>query len=252
MEVHAHTHTSRKKWTHYFWEFIMLFLAVFCGFLAENQREHMLEHNRAKVYAANLYDELKKDTSRLNVLINDARLVSERLDTFCMLSKGISAKPVTNGMLYFYASYATNVQYFSPHNATIEQLKGSGNLRLMPDEIAHSISEYDKKIRELEKEYGLSKTEFEKIETLHFKLFDVYFMETVIGNAEKKIRVRDSVFQLTSLSIRNDEEMMREYTGWMKFESNIYLFQNREYLEPIRKSAEALMKLLEVKYHLKN
>ena len=28
MEVHAHTHTPRKKWTHYFWEFLMLFLAV--------------------------------------------------------------------------------------------------------------------------------------------------------------------------------------------------------------------------------
>jgi len=23
MEVHAHTHTARKKWTHYFWEFLM-------------------------------------------------------------------------------------------------------------------------------------------------------------------------------------------------------------------------------------
>ena len=45
MEVHAHTHTARKKWTHYFWEFIMLFLAVFCGFLAENQREHIIEHS---------------------------------------------------------------------------------------------------------------------------------------------------------------------------------------------------------------
>ena len=36
MEVHSHTHSPRKKWTHYFWEFLMLFLAVFCGFLAEN------------------------------------------------------------------------------------------------------------------------------------------------------------------------------------------------------------------------
>ena len=37
MEVHHHSHTSRKKWMHYFWEFLMLFLAVFCGFLAEYQ-----------------------------------------------------------------------------------------------------------------------------------------------------------------------------------------------------------------------
>ena len=33
MEVHAHTHTARKKWTHYLWEFLMLFLSVFGGFL---------------------------------------------------------------------------------------------------------------------------------------------------------------------------------------------------------------------------
>ena len=29
MEVHARTHTERKKITHYIWEFLMLFLAVF-------------------------------------------------------------------------------------------------------------------------------------------------------------------------------------------------------------------------------
>ena len=46
MEVHAHTHTARKKWTHYLWEFLMLFLAVFCGFLAEYQLEHKIEKDR--------------------------------------------------------------------------------------------------------------------------------------------------------------------------------------------------------------
>ena len=39
MEVHHHAHTPRKKWTHYFWEFFMLFLAVNCGFFVENQRD---------------------------------------------------------------------------------------------------------------------------------------------------------------------------------------------------------------------
>jgi hypothetical protein len=34
MEVHHHTHAShgKKNWKSYFWEFLMLFLAVFCGF----------------------------------------------------------------------------------------------------------------------------------------------------------------------------------------------------------------------------
>ncbi len=35
MEVQHHAHTARKKWTRYFRAFLMLFLAVFCGFQAE-------------------------------------------------------------------------------------------------------------------------------------------------------------------------------------------------------------------------
>ena len=45
MEVHAHTHTERKKWTHYLWEFSMLFL-VFYRFLAENIRGHKVKKDR--------------------------------------------------------------------------------------------------------------------------------------------------------------------------------------------------------------
>ena len=45
MEVHHHAHHKEKRtWKSYFWEFLMLFLAVFLGFLAENQREHFIEH----------------------------------------------------------------------------------------------------------------------------------------------------------------------------------------------------------------
>ena len=50
MEVHHHAHSSRKKWTNYLWEFVMLFLAVFCGFLAEYQLEHKIEKERAEKY----------------------------------------------------------------------------------------------------------------------------------------------------------------------------------------------------------
>jgi hypothetical protein len=57
MEVHHHAHTSdpglhrgRKKWTHYFWEFFMLFMAVTLGFFVENQREHYVGYIREKQY----------------------------------------------------------------------------------------------------------------------------------------------------------------------------------------------------------
>ena len=45
METHApHVHhASGKKFSQYFYEFLMLFLAVFFGFLAEYFLEHQIE-----------------------------------------------------------------------------------------------------------------------------------------------------------------------------------------------------------------
>ena len=63
MEVHTHPSSAgtRKKWTHYLWEFLMLFLAVFCGFLAENFREHQVEHRREKKYIISLIKDVELD-----------------------------------------------------------------------------------------------------------------------------------------------------------------------------------------------
>ncbi|MGQ0739833.1 MAG: hypothetical protein ACT4OJ_12310, partial [Bacteroidota bacterium] len=66
MEVHHHSHTSRKKWTRYFWEFLMLFLAVTLGFIVENKREHIIEGHRAKDYAKALVSDLAADTASLS------------------------------------------------------------------------------------------------------------------------------------------------------------------------------------------
>ena len=248
MEVHAHSHTSRKKWTHYFWEFFMLFLAVSAGFLVENQREHYVEHQRAKIYAANLYDELKKDTMQLNDLSRNLKFVSNNLDTFCLLVKEDHKQSLTNGMLYYYSSFVTNVEYFSSNNTTIEQLKSSGNLRIMGNKLAYKISEYDRKNRELEKEYSLSKVEFSKMEDLHFKLFDIYTSEKMFD--DPAVRPRDSAFLLTNLPVNNEPGLMNQYTGWLKFESGIYKYQSDYYLTPLKKLAIELLTILKEEYHL--
>src|SRR6266498_2833707 len=72
MEVHKHPHhvTHKKKWGEYLLEFLMLFLAVFLGFLAENFREHQVEKERGRQYIQSLYEDLKADTLRLGLLIN--------------------------------------------------------------------------------------------------------------------------------------------------------------------------------------
>ena len=81
MEVHAHSHTARKKWTHYFWEFLMLFLAVFCGFLAEYKLEQTIERHREKEYMQLMVEDLKKDTANINTMVAGNRVLISGLDS---------------------------------------------------------------------------------------------------------------------------------------------------------------------------
>ena len=85
MEVHSHTHTARKKWTHYLWEFIMLFLAVFCGFLAENQREHFIEHRREKAFMASILDDIRSDTAMLALMHQSFSRITNHIDSLIPL-----------------------------------------------------------------------------------------------------------------------------------------------------------------------
>ena len=54
--MHTPTHQEKnarlteRAGTHYLREFLMLFLAVFCGILAEYQLEHTIEKDREKQY----------------------------------------------------------------------------------------------------------------------------------------------------------------------------------------------------------
>ena len=255
MEVHAHTHTSDpglrrgRKWTHYFWEFLMLFLAVFAGFLAELRLEQYIEHHRARIYAINLHDELKKDTARLRYLSGLYTKFSNKLDTLCLYATEKENRNITNGILYYYAGFTVNVDYFASNNATIEELKGSGNLRLMKSGVAHEISEYDKRIRELENEYRLSRVEFENFESLYFKIFDGYIMEQIRPSPVRETN-RDSIFLLNIPLVNDDPKLMKEFIGWIKFETSIYKMQNNRYLIPLEKAATGLLDLLKKEYHL--
>lgn len=80
MEVHHHAHDPaaphhKKNWKSYFWEFLMLFLAVFCGFLAEYQLEHVIENSREKQFIQSFIEDLKIDIASIdrNLLFQDKR-----------------------------------------------------------------------------------------------------------------------------------------------------------------------------------
>jgi hypothetical protein len=150
MEVHHHAHTPRKKWTHYFWEFLMLFLAVFCGFLAENQREHFIEHKREKQYIKSFIEDLKSDTGNYNRQIRFRTISQQRAESLIILllspernkhddSIYVCVERVGRGTLFLY------------NDRTIQQLKNSGGMRLIRSQVASDlIMQYDQLVRSMQ------------------------------------------------------------------------------------------------------
>ena len=131
MEVHTHTHSPRKKWTHYFWEFLMLFLAVFCGFLAEYKLEHKIERDRAKELASSFYDELKGDSAALSTVKNfrDRKHAALIYLQAYFQDSSIANCSGTFTIQLMYGFFTISPSFFQPRDAILEQLKNSGSLR---------------------------------------------------------------------------------------------------------------------------
>src|SRR5688572_14131824 len=128
MEVHHHSHSARKKWTHYFWEFLMLFLAVTLGFIVENIREHYVEKHRVKQYAYSLVNELERDTQMINVVMFRIRRNIRMTDSLAAYLRGRSINSTRNIDLFILSS----IDRYPPYTwsrSTIDQLKNSGSLR---------------------------------------------------------------------------------------------------------------------------
>jgi len=144
MEVHAHSHTARKKWTHYFWEFLMLFLAVFCGFLAENQREQFVEHHRLTRFARQLLSGLERDTAMQNQILTELEEKEKCFDSllyFLAMPKDDNAKWTG---IYRNVHYLENPFRYTYQKAVFDQIKNSGSLRLFTNSnIVDSLLDFE-------------------------------------------------------------------------------------------------------------
>ena len=146
MEVHAHTHSvpiaiGRKKWTHYLWEFLMLFIAVFCGFLAENYRENIVNKEKAHHYIQNMVADLKADTADLNFSIYYQQLFYNHLDSASQIPiERIRDLNTQDTFFYHFYPYYSWIEVFDQNDNTISQLKAGGFNLIRDESVVDSIN----------------------------------------------------------------------------------------------------------------
>jgi hypothetical protein len=149
METHAyHLHRAPgKKIWHYFFEFLMLFLAVFCGFIAENWREQLREHHREKEFIRSIVEDLKSDTLQSNEILIKLRITNAGIDS--ALTALSSPEIVRNSnSLYNLWTKNLDIKAFVSNDRTIQQLKNSGELRLIRNKaVSDRIMQYDQSVK---------------------------------------------------------------------------------------------------------
>lgn len=256
MEVHAHTHTTRKKWTQYFWEFLMLFLAVFCGFMAENIREHKIEQHRAKDFAKSLVQDLQNDTTAINNQKRSADLYIAVADSLLKLSK-TKLEGRNAAQFSFYTRFTYWTVPISWNRNTFEQIKNSGSLRYFKNApLLRKILQYDAGINEINSEADQNKVRGNMLLTdinsiiepeLNYELSKLLIASLDTISVENKERF----FSYKTASLENKREKIMEMLNMVVVQQRNFRNQISNRLKPTHELATELITDLKKEYHLK-
>jgi hypothetical protein len=251
MEVHPHSNSHGKKtWTAYFFEFFMLFLAVFCGFLAEYQLEHKLERDREKQFIISMVKELQEDLVQIDMVQKDTNRY-KKLDTLAMilLETDRSSEEIKKTYeLYF--QNTTNIAYMSFNRNTLTQLKNAGNMRLIRKmNVVDSLNQLDNRITELHTQLEF----YMKIMYDNFKLGSrIFDMGYMIKNKEGRLMRSKKEGNKTPINftfITRDKATFIEFGNMMKMQA-VSLLTYHVVLEDYRKYSVRLIAFLEKEYNL--
>ena len=244
MEVHTHSHTERKKFTHYLWEFLMLFLAVFCGFLAENQREHYIEHQRETQFMTTLIEDLKDDIALADEQITTHKQKIDQNDSLIGLLSNTNPEMVNRNDLYYLARIGNRTVFFYNNDRTIEQMKYSGGLRLIRKKnVSNEIMRYYRKIEELKMIENYDAEEQAGYKEHAVKIFDPVIFKNMSRTLVVQRLNSDPKLLIT------DHALLTEFAGKVQYLNGSRIRQ-LNMKEDIRNSALSLIDLLKKEYHL--
>jgi len=155
MEVHHHPQVEKKNFKQYFLEFIMIFLAVTLGFIAENVREHINERAQGKQYIQSLVEDLESDTARMNDIIqfDEAKIIA--LNSMYQCYDTVTNNIKATSCIGVLIKYSKVNRPFLLNDRTITQLANAGGYRLLKKEDADSILAYQRMYRN---DYDFEKT----------------------------------------------------------------------------------------------
>ena len=253
MEVHHHAHVHEKiKWKEYLFQFLMLFLAVYLGTLAENRREHGVEAEKEKEYIESLIGDIDHDY-RLSTNIAAALLIqAKKFDTLQdALFMDLQHDPKRDSIVRRCYDLSASVLTFYPEfftERTTTQLLSSGNMRLIKKKgVADSIMEYHGYLKLVEVQKELYVNSANACIQSMYDVYDIAALKTIFRN--------DTLFnrdlEYVDLKLRTtDPNELKKFNALLET-AKVIAFTYKNYLIQIQEKASNLYDFLKDKYNIK-
>ena len=250
MEVHHHAHDPaaphhKKNWKNYFWEFLMLFLAVFCGFLAEYQLEHKIERDREIQYIHSLVNDLKTDTANLSNNLKSYKKSHLMQDTAIEMLPSLE-----NGFkLRFFVNFQGFMGFpdFIYTDATIQQLKNSGGFRLIRNQkVVDSIMSYDAIVKKaLINENQLVNVTI-KTQQYDNEIFNITNLSQQVKKGVTPKQLEDQSFDPL---LTRDKIILLQFSNHLLYHNNISMVVTGN-MQDVKTKAEGLLIFLQKEYDI--
>ena len=230
----------------------MLFLAVFCGFLAENQREHIVEGKREKKLMRNLHEDLKIDRDRLKNSPGKFANTFKWLDSSIILldNQNLKDKEHLLAETIFKGTYWPFITFT---DVTLVQLRNAGYFRLIKsDSLSNIIASYDTRLKRSNDLQVITRENSRLIDVEGANLFDYkligdVFQNQMAGNSPDSMDLN----QLRDIKLMSyDTSVLRDYQLKLKKIWIAYKLLEGDY----KRNFDLIMDLigkLEEEYHFK-
>ena len=224
----------------------MLFLAVFCGFLAEYNLEHKIEKNKERQFMKSMIEDLKTDTAaiaNLNQIRNSRHLVSDSI-LAAIMAKNFSEN---GSAFYYWARVFSRRGFFFSSDGTMQQLKNSGGLRLISKKyIADKIMAYDVLYRDIQRQQDLEEEQLSQYRLMAGRILDASVISKMTNlDSPTVIERPEGNPQLINSSPSELNALANSLNYWAVGSSRL-----RHLLEQLRLKAGDLIVVIKKEYHL--
>ena len=248
METHAHHlhNAPGNKFWHYFFEFLMLFLAITLGFFVENMRELNTEHHRENQYMRSLIKDVEQDIRNIETDILNRNQKNQIADSLANLLLSDNYQNQTS-LIYFCARRFSIVGYvFHMTDGTLMQLKNSGGLRIIRNQdIVDSLQSYYNLYQQHEDNRQLDMLQLRDYRDIMIQVFDVRIFDTMIKNFPETIIPIGNPPLFSNDHLLINELLMRVQLSKRINQVNI------QYLIELKEKAARLKEQIKKDYHLK-